>query len=80
MVLEYVPRHIACTLMESFSTYRNCGRFDNPEDSSDTSGTSAEPMAVEAATPAEGVGPMSDPPLAEDPSHGFDQAFAGNDW
>ena len=59
--LEHVPRRIAFTLMESFSTCRNCVRLDNPEDSSDTSGTSAEPMAVEQATPAERVGPMSDP-------------------
>ena len=32
-------------------------------------------MAVEEAAPAQRVGPMRDPPLAEDPAHGSDRSL-----
>ena len=68
--LPHVPRRIAFTLMETFSVYRNCIPLDNPEETSDTSG---DTMSVQETAPTQRVGPMSDPPLAEDPTHGFDR-------
>ncbi len=68
--LPHVPRRIAFTLMETFAVYRNFIPLDNPEETSDTSG---DTMSVQETAPTQRVGPMSDPPLAEDPTHRFDR-------
>ena len=70
----HVLKRIAFTMMETFSAYRNCTRLDQPEDSSGTSSDSDDAMQAPAqgsTDDAPRVGPMSDPPLAENPEHGF---------
>ena len=70
----HVLKRIAFTMMETFSAYRNCTRLDQPEDSSCTSSDSDDAMQAPAqgsTDDAPRVGPMSDPPLAENPEHGF---------
>ena len=70
----HVLKRIAFTMMETFSAYRNCTRLDQTEDSSGTSSDFADAMQAPAqgsTDDAPRVGPMSDPPLAEDPEHGF---------
>ena len=72
----HVLKRIAFTMMETFSAYRNCIRLDQPEDSSGTSSDSNEAVQASAQGPMDEVprvGPMFDPPLAEDPKHGFDR-------
>ena len=60
--------------METFSAYKNCTQLDQPQDSSDTSSASDDEMQAPVQGSTDNppcVGPMSDPPLAEDPEHGF---------
>ena len=70
----HVLKRIAFTMMETFSAYKNCTQLDQPQDSSDTSSASDDEMQAPVQGSTDNppcVGPMSDPPLAEDPEHGF---------
>ena len=72
----HVLKRIAFTMMATFSAYRNCIRLDQPEDSSGTSSDSNEAVQASAQGSMDEVprvGPMFDPPLAEDPERGFDR-------